>query len=116
METNEKTLEEQMLEAKQKLMDKIKGEDDPEKLINLIKSYETINKLITEDWQKARELDLRDKEIKANFWATILSAVLSQLVANTIKVIGGNHYQMNWIRAEAGDLYVKPNKFIPPYK
>ena len=66
------------------------------------------------DWQTTLNNDIENKKSKRTFWATIIAAVAGSTVAGIIKAVANERYQLTAIKAEKDDLYVKPQKMLPP--
>ena len=94
----------------------ISNESDPEKKLKLAQAYKAMKEAQDSDWKTSLELDVENKKSKRTFWATIIAAVAGSTVAGIIKAVANAKYQERAIDAEKDDLYVKPQKMLPPNK
>lgn len=101
------------LEALEQAMNE---ETDPEKKLKLAQAYKTMKEAKDSDWNFAQEQELENKKSKRVFWATIIAALSGSAVAGIIKAISNDLFQRRAIEAEQDDIYVKPQKMLPPNK
>lgn len=101
------------LEALEQAMNE---ETDPEKKLKLAQAYKTMKEAKDADWIFVQEQETENKKSKRTFWATIIAAISGSVVAGIIKALSNDLFQKRAIEAERDDLYVKPNKMIPPNK
>lgn len=94
----------------------IQMESDPEKKLKLAQAYKALKEAQDADWTKSLEIDCENKKSKRAFWATIIAAIAGSTVAGIIKAVANDRYQQKAIDAEKDDLYVKPQKMLPPNK
>lgn len=92
----------------------ILAETDPEKKLKLAQAYKAVKEAQDADWQTTLNNDIENKKSKRTFWATIIAAIAGSTVAGIIKAVANERYQQKAIDAEKDDLYVKPQKMLPP--
>ena len=100
----------------EQLENDIQSESDPEKKLKLAQAYKAMKEAQDSDWKTSLELDVENKKSKRTIWATIIAAIAGSTVAGIIKAVANERYQNKAIEAEKDDLYVKPQKMLPPNK
>ena len=108
--------EEIYVDSLEQLEEDMLSEKDPEKKLKLAQAYKAMKEAKDSDWAKSLEIDCENKKSKRTFWATIIAAIAGSTVGAIIKAISNDMFQKRAIEAEQEDLYVKPQKMIPPNK
>lgn len=104
------------LDSLEQLEQDMLDEKDAEKKLKLAQAYKAMKEAKDADWAKSLDADIENKKSKRAFWATVIAAVAGSTVAGIIKAVSNDMFQKRAIEAEKDDLYVKPQKMLPPNK